>query len=278
MKVPVGVKLLALVLGSTLFYTWVGQLVPQKEVRPPEVVELAEDMTTADLVGIGQQIFVGKGLCSTCHTIGQSGALRFPDLDGIATRAASREPGVDALSYLAQSIYRPNEFIVPGFNPGMPQIDKPPIGLSDDEILAVIAYLQTLGGEATMEVGMTLPYAGGVEPGERVSTATAGGAPDAGEADTPGAVDAVAGPASAAPAATASPLLARFGCDECHDNPDDPGRARSLAGVGSRLDRAAIQRWLTDHEPPLPASYTGQVTLAEVRDMTAYLAALKEQG
>jgi len=41
-------------------------------------------------------------------------------------------------------------FIVPGFNPGMPVINKPPIGLSDQEILAVIAYLQSQGGKVTV--------------------------------------------------------------------------------------------------------------------------------
>ena len=38
---------------------------------------------------------------------------------------------------------------MPGFNPGMPVINKPPIGLSDQEILAVIAYLQSLGGKVS---------------------------------------------------------------------------------------------------------------------------------
>jgi hypothetical protein len=32
----------------------------------------------------------------------------------------------------------------------MPVINKPPIGLSDQEILAVIAYLQSLGGKTTV--------------------------------------------------------------------------------------------------------------------------------
>jgi mono/diheme cytochrome c family protein len=116
---------------------------------------MKKDMTTADLVQIGQGIAGGKGLCFTCHTVGKSGALRFPDLAGIATRAGSREPGVDALRYLARSIYRPDEFIVPGFSPGMPRIDKPPIALNDQEILAVIAYLQTLGGTASVTLQTT---------------------------------------------------------------------------------------------------------------------------
>jgi len=43
-------------------------------------------------------------------------------------------------------------FIVPGFNPGMPVINKPPIGLTDQEILAVIAYLQSNGGKVTVNL------------------------------------------------------------------------------------------------------------------------------
>jgi hypothetical protein len=86
----------------------------------------------------------------TCHTIGKSGALRFPDLAGVDGRAKTREPGLTDVDYFAQAMYEPNAFIVPGFNPGMPYINKPPIGLTDQEILCVIAYLQTLGGTPTV--------------------------------------------------------------------------------------------------------------------------------
>lgn len=197
MKVPVTLKLAGLALGSTLFYTWVGQLVPQEEVQPPEVVEMSEDLTTEDMVEIGREIFQGKGLCSTCHTIGRSGALRFPDLDGIATRAADRVPGMGALEYMAQSLYEPEAYIVPGFAGGMPQIDKPPIGLSDDEIKGVLAYLQTLGGEATITMASRIPYAEGAEATSDVDPSGAGDAPPAGEAAEP----AVEGEAEAGDAA-----------------------------------------------------------------------------
>ena len=92
----------------------------------------------------------GKGLCFTCHTVGKSGALRFPDLAGIGARAGTTIAGLSDVDYLAQSIYEPDRYIVPGFNPGMPVINKPPIGLTDPEILAVIAYLQSLGGKVTV--------------------------------------------------------------------------------------------------------------------------------
>ncbi len=40
----------------------------------------------------------------------------------------------------------------------MPGINKPPIGLSDQEILCVIAYLQTLGGTPTVTLQTTHRY------------------------------------------------------------------------------------------------------------------------
>ena len=162
MRIPLIVKIGALIAATTALYTYIGQLVPQKEVAPPVVVEMSADMTTDDLVRIGRGIAEGKGLCLTCHTVGKSGTtLRFPDLAGIATRAGERVAGFDALTYMAQSIYHPDDYIVPGYNPGMPAIDKPPIGLTDDEIKAVIAYLQSLGGEATITMDTSVPYADG---------------------------------------------------------------------------------------------------------------------
>ncbi len=150
MKVPVPLKIGALTVATTAFYTLVGQLVPQKEVQPPKETVLAKEMTQDDLVKAGKEIMEGKGLCFTCHTVGKTGALRFPDLEGIGARAGSHRPGLSDVDYLAQSLYDPSAYIVPGFNPGMPVISKPPIGLTDQEILAVIAYLQSLGGKVTV--------------------------------------------------------------------------------------------------------------------------------
>ncbi len=161
MTVPLPARIGALVLASTAFYTYVGQLVPQKEVQPPQETVMRSDMTTADMAKVGREIMEGKGLCITCHTIGKSGALRFPDIDGIAVRAASRIPGMSDVDYLAQSMYEPDTYIVEGFNPGMPAINKPPIGLTDQEILSVIAALQSLGGTPTVTLQTSHRYYGG---------------------------------------------------------------------------------------------------------------------
>ncbi len=177
MKIPITLRIAVLTVATTGFYTYVGQLVPQKEVHPPKVTQMAEDLTSDQMAAIGDKIFHGKGLCSTCHTIGQTGGtLRFPDLAGVAERAKHRVPGFSQLDYFAQTLYRPNAFIVPGFNPGMPEIDKPPVGLSDDEIKAVIAFLQTQGGKPTITMAVQLPYAAGSPgPGETGGSPTEAG-------------------------------------------------------------------------------------------------------
>src|SRR5688572_7267862 len=164
MTIPHSARIGVLVLATTAFYGYVGQMVPQKEVQPPQEIVIRSDLTTADMVKVGAEIMAGKGLCLTCHTIGKTGALRFPDLEGVAVRAKTRVPGLDEINYLAQSMYEPDVFIVEGFNPGMPAINKPPIGLTDQEILCVIAYLQTLGGTATVTLQTKHRYYGGAAP------------------------------------------------------------------------------------------------------------------
>src|SRR6476619_2758437 len=161
MTVPLIARVGTLILATTAFYTYVGQMVPQKEVQPPAEIVLKTDLTTADMAKVGREIMEGKGLCLTCHTIGKAGALRFPDLAGVGARAKTREPGLNDVEYFAQAMYEPNAFVVPGFNPGMPTINKPPIGLTDQEILCVIAYLQSLGGATTVTLQTSHHYNSG---------------------------------------------------------------------------------------------------------------------
>ena len=96
----------------------------------------------------GEKIFWGDGQCSTCHKIGTSGsATRGPDQDGLVGRAQERakELGMPSgLDYLVESIVEPEKFIVKGYDKIMPKVFDPPIMLSREKILAVLAYLQTL--------------------------------------------------------------------------------------------------------------------------------------
>jgi hypothetical protein len=165
MRVPHIVRIGALVLATTAFYTYVGQMVPQKEVQAPKETALGPGISTADMVKIGREIMEGKGICLTCHTIGKTGALRFPDLAGIGERAKTRVAGLSDVEYLAQSLYEPTAFVVPGFPPAMPPVNQPPIGLTDQEILCVIAALQTLGGTPTVTLETKHHYNSGAAPG-----------------------------------------------------------------------------------------------------------------
>ena len=174
------IRIGALVIATTGFYTYVGQMVPQKEVLPPQETVIRTDLTTADMVMVGQEVMNGKGLCFTCHTLGKTeGPFRFPDLSGVDVRAMTRVPGLNDVEYFAQSMYEPEKFIVPGFNPGMPPINKPPIGLTDQEILCVIAYLQSLGGTPTVTLQTSHAYytPAGAAPAAPGAPAEPGAAP-----------------------------------------------------------------------------------------------------
>jgi mono/diheme cytochrome c family protein len=188
MRVPVTIRIAALVLATTSFYAYVGQMVPQKEVQPPEETVITGDLTSADMAKIGRRIMEGKGLCVTCHTIGKTtGPFRFPDLAGVAVRAKTRVAGLNDIEYFAQSLYEPTAYVVPGFPPAMPPVNQPPIGLNDQEILCVIAALQSLGGTPTITMKTTHHYYNGTAaPGAAPATATTpapagapGGAPAA---------------------------------------------------------------------------------------------------
>ena len=179
MRIPLILRIGALVLATTAFYTYVGQMVPQKEVQAPQALTLQGDMATADMVKVGREIMEGKGLCLTCHTIGKTGALRFPDLAGVDVAAKSRVPGLSDVEYFAQSMYEPTAFVVPGFPPAMPPMNQPPFSLTDEEILCVIAYLQTLGGTPTVTLQTKHRYSGGA--------AAPAGAPAPAAAPAPGA-------------------------------------------------------------------------------------------
>ena len=65
MKIPLMARIGFLVLATTTFYAYVGQMVPQSEVQPPEEIIIRADLTTPEMVEIGRGITEGKGLCRT---------------------------------------------------------------------------------------------------------------------------------------------------------------------------------------------------------------------
>lgn len=103
----------------------------------------------------GEAIYWGDGQCHTCHSIGTSGsATRGPDQEGLAARAEERakETGLSSgLEYMVESIVNPSSHVVEGYDDIMPKVFAPPIMLDREKILAVLSYLQTLGGEPDID-------------------------------------------------------------------------------------------------------------------------------
>jgi mono/diheme cytochrome c family protein len=177
MQVPVGVKVGAFALVIMSGYSWFANSIPQIESKPPQELSLeGGNVTQAQLIKAGEEIYHTKGTCEICHRIGQQGT-RAPDLGGVGARAAKRKPGMSAKAYIIESLLSPQAYVVEGYPPIMPAVDKPPIALNRSELWALTAFLESLGG--TVDVTLNdIPATAGA--------AAAGGGAAAAEVKIPG--------------------------------------------------------------------------------------------
>ena len=147
-------KVLATACGLLLVFAWMSGAVPQMESHPPKKVAFdpMQINTKADLVDAGKKLFFGKGQCALCHSLEKTEAPRAPIMLG---RGAKR-----TREYIYESMVKPKAFIYKQyamagpskfFPAQMPRINKPPVGLSETEMLAVVAFIQSLGGKVTVE-------------------------------------------------------------------------------------------------------------------------------
>jgi mono/diheme cytochrome c family protein len=144
---PRVIGFVAIVLG---LFSLVALSVPQMASLPPaeEKFDIATVKTPTDMAAIGQKIFFSKGQCALCHSIGPSESARCPDLKGIGAKL-SREFIFESLTQpqaYAYLDYR-HEGLPKEYPARMPYINKNPIGLTKNEILSVIAFLQQMSGE-----------------------------------------------------------------------------------------------------------------------------------
>src|SRR5947199_1674522 len=175
MRVPVGVRVGVFALIVMGGYAYFANSIPQIESKPPQELSLeGGNVTPAQLMKAGEEIFHTKGSCEICHRIGQKGT-RAPDLAGIGARAGKTKPGMSAKQYILESLLQPGAYVVEGYPNIMPQVDKPPIGLNRSEVWALTAFLESLGG--TVDVTLNdLP----------ASVGAGGGAAAAAEIKIPG--------------------------------------------------------------------------------------------
>ncbi len=81
--------------------------------------------------------------CRLCHSLEPGNVLVGPSFAGVASRAATRVPGLSAEEYLRQSIIDPNAYVVEGFPAGQMFSNYAEV-LTPEDIDNLVAFLLTL--------------------------------------------------------------------------------------------------------------------------------------
>jgi mono/diheme cytochrome c family protein len=249
------------VIGTLAVYTAVANVIPQVESEVPTELALGADVTAEELVAAGEDLYAGAGGCTACHGLG----TRAPDVVGVAGRVCvERKPELDCKEYLYESLTDPGAYVVEGFQPIMPDMRRT---LSNEQIWAVVAFLQSQGGEVT------------------VAAADIGAADAAGEEDTGTgtAPSGAAGSGFATDPSDPAGLLREAACTVCH----------VLDGVGApvgppfdgmaELDESYIRRSILypaadtaqGYEAlagTMPATYGEQFSAAQLEAIVQFLA------
>jgi cytochrome c2 len=268
-------KVLVFNVAIIAFFLYVGNSIPQQRKDPPQELVLSADMAAADFIKAGQEIFFGKGTCALCHEIGKRGE-RCPDLDGVGSRAEARvkEAGYKGTAgngpeYLVESLHNPVVYVVEGYQPSMPPLGRQ---LNDLEMVAVVAFLQSLGGEVTVNGQTRFPKYRGE-----------GGAEVAAAASAPAAAPEASGKSGAE-------LVQQWGCNACHKF-DGPDRlvGPSLWDLGARQDVSYIRESILQPDavvtPGFPpqvmqttlngSGFYQKVSLHDLNSMVDYLTSLR---
>jgi cytochrome c2 len=261
------------------FFLYVGNSIPQLRQDPPKELVLAADAPAEDFIKAGQDIFYGKGTCALCHEIGKKGE-RCPDLEGVGARAETRlkEEGykgkaTTGAEYIVESIMDPTAYVVEGYQPVMPPVGRQ---LSDLEVVAVVSFLQSQGGEVAVNGQSRFPKWRG-EGGGAVAAAA-----------TPGAAAAATAPS---PAGMSGPaLVQKWACVTCH-NFDKPDKliGPSLWDIGARKDANYIRESILEPDAYVVEGFPAglmkgtldgsgfyqQVPLQDLNTLVNYLTSLK---
>ena len=265
-------KILGIVLGTLALYTLIANSIPQVQSEVPRALSLGADVTPEQLVQAGEQVFNGIGGCTTCHGLGTRAPNLLTDEKGqgpIGARCGKRESGKDCKSYLYESLTQPRAFVVPGYEPIMPDMSRT---LSPQQIWAVIAYLESQGGTVTVSASdvpastsstSSTPSTGGGSGGSGGGGGLAGGSTD--------------------PMA----IIHAAGCIGCHKiGTEGAAIGPDLTHVGGRLNAAGIREaiLLPDAKVTkgfekfagiMPKTFGNQLTANQFEALVRFLAAHK---
>lgn len=255
-------KVLAVVLGTLAVFTIVSSSIPQLQSVVPEDLSFSGDVTAEELVAAGQTLFAGAGGCADCHGSGTRAPNLLTDEAGtgqIGVRCSSRVASQDCKAYLYASLVDPNAFEVEGYIPIMADMSRT---LSSEQLWALVAFLQSQGGEVTV-TGADIESDGGGE--------------SAGAAQ----------PAAAGPTSTSSDpveIMTANACLGCHimDGAGAP-IGPSFDGIGGRVSADYIRESILDPRAGasegfeafiqlMPATFGEQLSAAQLEAIVRFLA------
>ena len=143
-------KIFAIVLGTVGTFTMVANSIPQVQSEVPVELSFGADVSAEELMVSGELLYNGAGGCLACHGTGTRAPNLLTDHGGtgiIGVRCGNRVAGDGCKAYLYGSMVDPNAYVVEGFDPIMPDMRR---SLSNAQIWALVAYLESLGGEVTV--------------------------------------------------------------------------------------------------------------------------------
>jgi mono/diheme cytochrome c family protein len=259
-------KILAVVLGTLAVFTLVANSIPQIQSVVPEELSFGANVSESELTSSGEDLYSGAGGCTACHGLGTVAPNILTDEGGtgsIGARCANRASGQDCKEYLYASMVEPADYVVEGYGPIMPDMRR---SLSNEQIWALVAYLQSVGGEVTVT---------GADIGTGTDPAPASPAP------------ATAAPA-AATTTTASldpvEIMRANTCFACHVlSGEGAPIGPAFDGMGARVDADYIRRSILDPAAEasegyeafaglMPSIFGGQLTAAQLEIIVQFLA------
>jgi cytochrome c2 len=223
-------------------YTGIAQILPQLEGKAPPKVAFGANTSAEDLAVAGGEIFATN--CTQCHSMSAEG--RCPPLGNIGAlahdRARERGNNFTDADYLVEALCKPSDYLVEGYGNIMPAQQR---SMKPGQLQALVAYLQSLGGEATLAGTDTEAF-------ERFDCGAASGG-DAGGAGA-------AAVAEAKPVGSPEEVWTEFGCNGCHAlDSDEAGIGPSLKGIGSRMEKWEILDAVLSPDATLADGYDGGV-------------------
>lgn len=252
-----------IVLGTVGFYTYLANAIPQVESDVPTELSFTGEVSPAQLVQAGEELYQGGGGCVACHGLGTRAPNLLTDEGGtglIGARCGTREPGKDCKQYLHESLVRPNDYVVAGYQPIMPDMSRT---LSPIQLWALVAYLQSVGGEVTVTAA-DLPAAGPAAPTSAQTT-----------------------PAPATMSTDPLEIMRGNQCLVCHKLGDEGGPiGPPFDGMGARLGSEQIRRGILDPNAEvaegyasfagtMPATFGQQLTAAQLEAIVTFLGGLR---